>query len=145
MRVWHWITHVGGVRATFLIAALILVFAERKLGLAVITALLIATVLVQALKRAYGRPRPRDEEGNILARIKLPDPFSFPSGHTAAATAIATTVCLYRPALTPVLLPLAALVGASRVILRVHFKGDVLAGATIGLLSAFLGSALFLY
>lgn len=139
MRVWHWITHLGGVRATFIGAALILIFGERKLGLAVTTALLIATVLVQVLKRAYNRPRPG------LARIKLPDPFSFPSGHTAAATAIATTVCLYKPALTPLLLPLAALVGASRVILRVHFRGDVLAGATIGLLSAFLGGVLFLY
>ena len=145
MRVWRWITHLGGVRSTFVIAALILIFGERKLGLAVTTALLIATVLVQVLKRAFGRPRPRDEAGNILARIKLPDPFSFPSGHTAAATAIATTVCLYRPVLTPFLIPLAALVGASRVILRVHFKGDVLAGATIGLLAAFLGGALFLY
>lgn len=144
MRVWHWITHLGGVRATFVIAALILIFGERKLGLAVTTALLIATVLVQVLKRTFGRPRPRDEEGKILARIKLPDPFSFPSGHTAAATAITTTVCLYRPTLTPLLIPLAALVGASRVILRVHFKGDVLAGATIGLLAAFLGGAFFL-
>lgn len=139
MRLWRWITHLGGVRATFITAALILIFGERKLGLAVTTALLIATVLVQVLKRAYNRPRPD------LARIKLPDPFSFPSGHTAAATAIATTVCLYKPALTPFLIPLAALVGASRVILRVHFKGDVLAGATIGVLSAFLGAVPFLY
>jgi len=145
MRVWRWITHLGGARVTFVAAALILIFGEQKLGLAVVTALLIATVLVQVLKRSFGRPRPRDEEGNILARIKLPDPFSFPSGHTAAATAIATTVSLYNPMLTPVLVPLAALVGASRVILRVHFKGDVLAGATIGLLSAFLGAVLFLY
>jgi undecaprenyl-diphosphatase len=145
MRVWRGITHLGGVRATFVIAALILVFGERKLGLAVVTALLIATIIVQVLKRAYGRPRPRDDKGKILAHIKLPDPFSFPSGHTAAATAIATTVCLYKPALTPLLIPFAALVGASRVVLLVHFKGDVLAGATIGLLSAFLGGVLFLY
>jgi undecaprenyl-diphosphatase len=141
----RWITHLGGFWATLTIGVLLLVFAERRLGLATVTAVLICSVLVQILKRVYGRPRPRDAEGNVLAKIKLPDPFSFPSGHTAAITAVTTTVCLYKPVLAPLLIPLAALVGASRVTLRVHYVGDVFAGATIGLLSAFLSAAIFFY
>ena len=65
--------------------------------------------------------------------VDLPDPFSFPSGHAAAATAVATSVGLARPTLAPVLLPIAALVSYSRVQLRVHHLSDVLAGAALGI------------
>ena len=88
------------------------------------------------------RPRPSDAYGRPLALIELPDPFSFPSGHTAAATAVATTVALHVPLLTPVLLPLAAAVAVSRVKLRVHDVADVLAGAGLGLTGAIIATLL---
>jgi undecaprenyl-diphosphatase len=65
--------------------------------------------------------------------VDLPDPFSFPSGHAAAATAVAASVGLAQPGLAAVVLPIAALVGYSRVRLRVHHLSDVLAGAALGL------------
>jgi undecaprenyl-diphosphatase len=88
------------------------------------------------LKRTVVRARPCDPHGRALALVDLPDPFSFPSGHTAAAVSVAATLTLVQPLLGPVLVPLATLVGYSRVHLRVHYLTDVLAGAGLGLAGA---------
>ena len=72
----------------------------------------------------------------LLAEIAIPDPFSFPSGHSAAVTAVAVSLALAHPWLAPVALPLAAAVCLSRVRLRVHHLADVVAGAALGLAGA---------
>jgi undecaprenyl-diphosphatase len=77
-----------------------------------------------------------------LALVDLPDPYSFPSGHAAAATAVATSISLAHPALAPALLPLAMLIARSRVTLRVHHPGDVIAGAVLGACGAIGANAL---
>ena len=97
------------------------------------------------LKRAVARPRPCDPNGRLLALIDLPDPYSFPSGHAAAATAVSGTVALAHPLLAPMLLPLAALIAISRVSLRVHHVGDVVGGVVLGLAGAIGASALLLH
>ena len=88
------------------------------------------------LKRTVARPRPCDGSGRSLAVIEVPDAFSFPSGHAAAAAAVAGTISLAYPPLAPLLLPLAAVIAASRVLLGVHHLSDVLAGAALGLAAA---------
>ncbi|MGH7671529.1 MAG: phosphatase PAP2 family protein [Gemmatimonadales bacterium] len=103
----------------------------------------LSHVAVQVLKRAVARARPCDANGRLLALVDLPDPFSFPSGHAAAASAVATTLSLHHPLLAPALLALAALVAASRVALRVHHVGDVVAGAALGIAGAAVAAALF--
>lgn len=67
----------------------------------------------------------------------IPDRFSFPSGHACAAMALAIGVASAIPALTVPLLIAALLVGFSRVMLGVHYPGDVLMGQAIALLSAY--------
>lgn len=140
----QWITHLGGFWVTIGVG-LALAAIDRRLGLAVLAAVGMSGTVVQVLKRGFGRRRPWDlKTDKPLALIKLPDPFSFPSGHSAAITAVTVTVSLYKPVLTPFLLPVAALVAASRIKLMVHFLGDVLAGATIGLAGAVAAWALIL-
>ncbi|HXQ28900.1 MAG TPA: phosphatase PAP2 family protein [Gemmatimonadales bacterium] len=131
----RWITHLGGARATIASGAVLLPFggATARLGVAVLLANAISHAAVQVLKRTVVRGRPCDAHGRLLAAVDLPDPFSFPSGHAAAATAVATSVGLAQPALVPVLLPIAALVSYSRVKLHVHHLSDVLAGAALGI------------
>ena len=60
------------------------------------------------------------------------DRFSLPSGHTSAAFLVATSLGHFYPALTPLLLCWATLIGMARVILGVHFPTDTLIGALMG-------------
>lgn len=137
------LTHLGGAPMTIGSGLLLVAIGEQLLGLAALFALTASHVAVQVLKRAVARPRPCDANGRLLALIDLPDPFSFPSGHAAAAWAISGTISLAHPWLAPVLLPVAGLIAASRVTLRVHHLGDVVAGALLGLAGA-VGSALLI-
>lgn len=141
----RYLTHLGGVYATILPGlALLAVPPFRAVGAAVLLANATSHLAVQVLKRLVARARPCDPLGQPLALVPLPDPFSFPSGHAAASVAVAATLSLEFPSLAAPLLTLAGLVAASRVILRVHFVGDVLAGVALGLAGAGLASAVLL-
>jgi undecaprenyl-diphosphatase len=97
-------------------------------------------VLFNILKRVAGRARPCATETNCWATLLPPDRFSFPSGHTITAFAVAVPMGLYYPALLPVLIFCAMSVAASRILLGLHFLSDVIAGIAIGCL---LGLAAF--
>ncbi len=137
------LTHLGGARVSIGVGLLLVAAGEQLLGLAALFALTTSHLAVQLLKRVVARPRPCDANGRLLALIDLPDPFSFPSGHAAAACAISGTIAIAHPVLTPILLPIAALIAASRVTLRVHHVGDVVAGVLLGLAGA-AGAALLI-
>jgi undecaprenyl-diphosphatase len=140
----RWITHLGGARATLAAGMALLPFggATLRLGLTVLLANALSHVLVQILKRTVVRARPCDVGGQPLALVNLPDPFSFPSGHAAAAVAVAVSVALAQPLLAALVLPLAALIAYSRVRLRVHYASDVVAGAVLGVAGAVVASRL---
>lgn len=142
----RWLTHLGGARATLATGALLLPFGgpTQRLGLAILMANALSHAAVQVLKRTVVRARPCDVSGHPLAVVDLPDPFSFPSGHAAAATAVAVTLTLAEPILAPLALPVAGLVAYSRVRLRVHHVSDVLAGAALGLGGALAAARLLL-
>jgi len=140
----RWVTHLGGARATIGTGLALVAVGERRLGLAVLVALTLSHVAVQVLKRTVARPRPCDANGHPLALVDLPDPFSFPSGHAAAASAIGTTLVLSEPFLALLVVPLAVVVSASRVRLRVHHISDVVAGAALGVAGGIAGAALLL-
>lgn len=89
------------------------------------------------VKRTVSRPRPSRREG-WAALAKEPDKFSFPSGHSAAAMAVAFGYSMAFPALALPLIALAVLVGASRVFLGVHYPGDVVIGQLLAIGTALL-------
>jgi undecaprenyl-diphosphatase len=60
------------------------------------------------------------------------DRYSFPSGHTLHAVCYTEMLATYQPQLLWVVLPFAASVAASRVVLGLHYPSDVLAGGLIG-------------
>lgn len=85
-----------------------------------------------ALKNAFRRRRPFNVVKALAPLLKPSDEFSFPSGHTAAAFMMACCVsAFFPPAAIPVYL-WASLIGLSRVMLRVHFLSDILAGMVLG-------------
>ena len=105
---------------------------------------LVAMVAVNtaqvALKHAFRRARPRGPVS--WWDIHAPDQFSFPSGHTMNAFAVATLVTVHVPVAAPLAFAVAASVGASRVVLELHYVSDVAAGATLGTVLAAAAVAL---
>jgi membrane-associated phospholipid phosphatase len=90
------------------------------------------------VKRVARRHRPDRE---VLAaaperHVSMPSSRSFPSGHAAAAVAFASGVGNVSAAAALPLHALAAVVAYSRVHTGVHYPGDVIAGALIGLIIA---------
>ena len=108
------------------------------LGLRLATATLGATALSQTLKRSLGRARPDVSIAGFEPLAANPDRFSFPSGHTAAAFAVAVAFAGEPASLGPLALLLATGIGLSRVYLGAHYPLDVAAG---GILGVFAGIA----
>jgi undecaprenyl-diphosphatase len=126
------LTHMGGATGS-IVAALWPLFAGpdwQNLGRHALATLVLSHLLVQLLKRTVGRPRPSLGAG-VAALIAEPDRFSFPSGHAAAALAVALAYAVAMPSLAVPILALAMIVGTTRVVLGVHYPGDVAAGQVI--------------
>ena len=104
---------------------------------------LMGILLFRVLKRASKRKRPCEIEPHCWSSILPPDKYSFPSGHTITAFAVALPVGLFYPELQGVLLAVALLIASSRIILGMHFLSDVLAGSAIGALLGFLSFHMF--
>lgn len=96
------------------------------------------------LKRATGRKRPCAIEPHAWATLLPPDQFSFPSGHTITAFAVAISLSSFYPSLLAGLLFCAISIALSRILLGMHFLSDVLAGATIGIGLGYYSARLFL-
>ncbi len=88
------------------------------------------------VKRSVRRLRPFEHLPDTGFLIPPPDRYSFPSGHTAAAFLVAHLVGWFHPGWEIVLLIPAALIGYSRIYLRVHYPSDVFCGALLGLTAA---------
>ena len=91
-----------------------------------------ANLAMILLKRRFRRSRPCANGANhffemMRADLSSFDSFSFPSG-----LAIGTVLSSLHPALFPAMLFAAMSIGASRLVLRLHFLTDVLAGAMLG-------------
>lgn len=101
----------------------------------------VALAASQALKRVCCRPRPSEGacgQPGIRPLAEDPDVFSFPSGHTAVAFAVAVAVGGPGDALGVVALVLASGIGASRVYLGAHYPLDVAVGAALGAVSGWV-------
>jgi undecaprenyl-diphosphatase len=106
----------------------------------------VTNILVVLLKRYFRRIRPGEYLPNKLltnclsARSFAFDRFSFPSGHSMNAWAIATVLTLAFPALGSLCCAFALSVGISRIVLGQHFLSDVAVGSVMG---ALVGAASF--
>ena len=95
-------------------------------------------VLFHRVKRVVCRIRPRDIEPHCWAHIVTRDKFSFPSGHSTTAFAVALSLGSFYPEIMPLLLVLAANVAISRVVVGMHFLSDILVGSGAGALLGYV-------
>ena len=116
-------------------ALVVLLFGGPERFLAVGSAALAAgtgIAIFLNVKKATGRKRPCTFEPHCWATLLPPDQFSFPSGHTITAFAVALSLSRFYPDLAIGLMFCAFSIAASRILLGMHFLSDVLAGAAIG-------------
>ncbi|MFD3647714.1 phosphatase PAP2 family protein [Streptomyces cyaneofuscatus] len=111
----------------------------RKAAVTGLVALALAQLVSNGVgKQLVDRSRPPKEWFPHDEADDRPDSSSFPSGHTAAAVAFTAAVISPWPTAGAVCVVPAAMVAVERVQSGAHYPSDVVAGATIGLLSAWL-------
>jgi len=136
IRVWMLCATRGGDGWLWYAMGVVILLAGGDRRFAAVGAALLAeglgVTLFLRLKKATGRTRPCAIEPHCWATLLPPDQFSFPSGHTITAFAVAVSLSSFYPDMATGLLFCALSIAASRVLLGMHFLSDVLAGAAIG-------------
>lgn len=107
------------------------------------SAVVCGVCIFKVLKRTVGRQRPCAIEPHCWATVLPPDQFSFPSGHSITAFAVAVSLGTFYPAALPVLIFCAASVAASRVVLSMHYLSDVVIGSGLGAAIGYTAAMLF--
>lgn len=130
------ITVLGDGGAVWIAAASAMTVSKkyRRYGITMFAALAAGVLIGNVcLKNLIARPRPCWLE-NAALLIANPTDYSFPSGHTLSSVIGATVLTKANPKFGWIAVPLAALIGFSRLYLYVHFASDVLAAAILGVL-----------
>ena len=113
------------------LAGAVLVPSLRPHAVRMAVALGVESVLVNAMiKPVFDRRRPDLIEG--APHLRRPKTASFPSGHASSGAMAAVLLSDAVPALRPLWVATAAVVGASRVHTRMHHGSDVAAGFAVG-------------
>ena len=140
------ITHLGGFISLFCLCVLVIILSTifkkkniRYIALICLLSLLIADGIALVLKYVIFEPRPFVSLDNVNLLIVEDDPMSFPSGHTTSTFAVLSALIFkYKNKLLAVILVICAiLIGFSRIYVGVHYPGDIIAGAIVGILSAY--------
>lgn len=137
--VMQYVTHLGDGFTAVMICLWLLVLAPHR-GVAFAIALILLAVLSPSLKIIFDMPRPASvlEQIHIIGNTFKHN--SFPSGHTATAIALATTMAGIGTGIYSwLIIGAAVLAGISRIYVGAHFPIDVIAGTALGLIAGVAG------
>ena len=139
------LSHSGDGYLHAAIPLLLLLMGSNLLGdfvQVLLLALAMERPLYWVLKNSLKRRRPHDLLPGLRSLITASDQFSFPSGHSSGAFLLATAASVVYGAAAAGLFVWACAVALSRVLLGVHFPGDLIAGAVMGSTLALLAAQL---
>lgn len=142
MIVFTFLGNAGLIWLFFALAALISK-KHRKLGIRMLVSLLF-TVVISCLivKNLVQRDRPCWIDPSVAMLIKVPEDFSFPSGHTTSSFACAIVLFRYKKLWGIPALLVASIIAFSRMYLFVHFPTDVAVGLLIGVTGSLIADYL---
>jgi undecaprenyl-diphosphatase len=140
---WAWIFFAEYLPYFLALAALYMVFKERGrkriyyFALMSLPVILSRGIITEAIRFFYGRERPFSAMD--FSPLVSADAFdSFPSGHAAFFFALATAVYFLDRKAGKWFFALAFLMAVGRICAGIHWPLDILGGAVIGVISAFL-------
>ena len=111
----------------------------RKTGFMVLVGLLIGVLIGNLfLKNLIARPRPFQELTDIPLKIKAPNGYSFPSGHTLSSFISAIIILLNHKKLGIASLCVAFIIAISRVYFAVHYPTDIIGWIILGVIIAII-------
>ncbi|MBE5921377.1 MAG: phosphatase PAP2 family protein [Lachnospiraceae bacterium] len=112
----------------------------RRVGIAGLLSLLLCFLITNVvLKNAVARIRPYEVIDSLQILIAKPHDFSFPSGHTASSFAAAMALVFAgkkKEGIAAIIL--ATAISFSRLYIGVHYPTDVICGALIGTMCAYI-------
>lgn len=150
----EWLDHImpyvsgindHGILAIIGVIVLLLWGRYRKVGITAFGSLAVEFIIVNLLiKPNVQRTRPFYVLEDLHLLGSLPTDFSFPSGHTGSAFAVATVMLMCMPARYGVTVIVAsALIAFSRLYNAAHYPTDVLFGMLIGIITGVIASLLY--
>lgn len=118
---------------------------KKEVAFHAIFAATAAWVLAEMIKNLIPSVRPFNVNGLTPLTLTAPVGGAFPSGHSASAFALATSIFLHQKRLGFIFLLGAFGVGVGRVLSNVHFPLDIVGGVVLGVLSAYLAKRAHLF
>jgi len=149
------ITNLGALPTILAITLAILIYGiitknKKIIHLTIVglIALALTDITISLIKVIVAEPRPFVALNSVHLLVTEPDPYSFPSGHSGDIFAFATAFGFNHSLkiknksikLAWLLIPIAIIVGFSRIYVGVHYPLDVLVGATIGIIGGVAGT-----
>ena len=141
--IFYYVTWLGSILVLLPATVMIVISFWRSLQasdiILLLGGLLGASLITHLLKLLFSRPRPDMGHGML---VDMPTDFSFPSAHTAQATSFFLSLALIATRMLPIktsittwalAVLITAMVGFSRIYLKVHYTSDVLIGAFVGI------------
>lgn len=107
----------------------------QNIAVHMVITLIISQLLVHTIKALVNRPRPFMVLEKAITKKPPTSKYSFPSGHSSAAFAMAIVIAYAIPHMAFAAYTTASMVGLSRIYLGAHYPSDALFGYLIAHLS----------
>jgi len=104
-------------------------------SLSMLLAALINVVCFKPIKNRIKRQRPFVRFDDMVAKTKAGGQYSFPSSHTTHAVSFLVSLGVFQPSLAVLMGLFVLVIALSRVILGVHYLGDIVIAAVLGVVS----------